>query len=213
MLISATLSTLYMVFVSGFLALLLGLPLGLFLVFTAKEGIYPKPFSNRIIGSLVNITRSFPFAILIVALIPFTRFLIGTSLGTSAAIVPLTVAAIPFFARLAETSFKHVPPSLVEAAITMGAKPLQIARFVLIPEALPSLLLNFSNLLINLLGYSTMAGLVGGGGLGKVAVYYGYYQFNVPLMLSTVAILVILVELIQGIFNRLVQKINKKRGL
>lgn len=213
MLISATLATLYMVFTSGFLALLLGLPLGLFLVFTDKEGFYPSPVINRIVGSLVNITRSFPFAILIVALIPFTRLVIGTSLGTTAAIVPLTIAAIPFFARLAESSFKGVNSAAVESALTMGATPFQIARYVLIPESLPSLLLNFSNLLISLLGYSTMAGLVGGGGLGKVAVYYGYYQFNIPLMLGTVTILIVLVELIQALFNGLARYINRKRGL
>lgn len=213
MLITATLATLYMVLTSGFLALLIGLPLGLFLVFTDKAGLYPRPLLNRLVGGLVNITRSFPFAILIVALIPFTRLLIGTSLGTTAAIVPLTIAAIPFFARLAEGAFKEVDRSVIEAAQTMGATPLQMARYVLIPEAFPSLLLALSNLLINLLGYSTMAGLVGGGGLGKVAIYYGYYQFNPPLMIATVIILIILVELIQGTFNRLAFRFKKKRGL
>ncbi|MEI6531663.1 MAG: methionine ABC transporter permease [Chlamydiota bacterium] len=213
MLIAATLATLYMVFTSGLLALVGGLPLGLFLVFTSKEGLMPRPFLNRSVGSLVNITRSFPFAILIVALIPLTRLIVGTSLGTTAAIVPLTIAAIPFFARLAESSFKEVNPAIIESALTMGATPLQMARYVLIPEALPSLLRNFSNLLISLLGYSTMAGLVGGGGLGKVAVYYGYYQFNIPLMACTVLILIILVESIQGFFNWLGRSINKKRGL
>ena len=213
MLISATLATLYMVFTSGLLALICGLPLSLFLVFTSKEGLTPRPFLNRLVGLLVNITRSFPFAILIIALIPLTRLIIGTSLGTTAAIVPLTVAAIPFFARLAESSFKEVSPAIIESALIMGATPLQIARYILIPESLPSLLRNFSNLLISLLGYSTMAGLVGGGGLGKVAVYYGYYQFNTPLMVCTVIILILLVELIQGLFNCIGRSINKKRGL
>ena len=211
MLFSATISTLYMVATSAFLALLFGLPLGLFLVFT--ETLYPKPLLNRLVGSMVNITRSFPFAILIIALTPLTRAIVGTSLGTSASIIPLTIAAIPFFARLAENCFKEVDRSLIETVQLMKAGPLQLSLYVLIPEALPSLFLAFSNLLVNLIGYSTMAGLVGGGGLGKVAIYYGYYQFNVPLMMVTVLLLILLVEGVQGTFNQLSRSLRKKRGL
>lgn len=198
---------------SGFFAVLFGLPLGLLLVYTGKDGLFPRPLLHRIVGFIVNMTRSFPFAILIVALIPLTRFIVGTSLGTTAAIVPLSIASIPFFARLAESAFKEVDPTVIDAARTMGASSWQIARYVLLPESFRGLLLALSNLLINLIGYSTMAGLVGGGGLGKVAIFYGYYQFNPPLMLGTVAILIVLVELTQWSINHFVRQFSKKRGL
>jgi D-methionine transport system permease protein len=204
--------TLYMVFASGFFGLLLGLPLGITLVLTSKGHLRENRSLYKILESLVNIGRSFPFAILMIALIPFTRWLIGTSLGTTAAIVPLTIAAIPFLARLIETNLLEVERSLIEAAIVMGSNTSQIVRKVLLPEALPSLILSLTLTLINLVGYSAMAGLVGGGGLGQVAIQYGYHRYNTPLMIATVVLLIVLVQLIQWAGNSAAYSLLKKRG-
>lgn len=205
-------NTLYMVFVSALLSVLIGLPLGIVLTITDKGHLKENSAIHQTLGAIVNIGRSFPFAILMIALIPLTRLIVGTSLGTTASIVPLTIAAIPFFARLAETSFKEVDKALVETALVMGATPWQTILKVLIPEALPSIILGITTTVISLIGYSTMAGTMGGGGLGKIAIQYGYQRFNTFLIVVTVILLIILVQAIQWGGNRLANSLTKKRG-
>lgn len=207
------LNTIYMVGVSALIALLIGLPIGVILMITDREGICHRPFLYRALEVIVNITRSFPFAIFMVALIPFTRWVIGTSLGTTASIVPLSLAAAPFIARLVEVSLKEVDPKLIEAAKVMGSTNWQIVRKVLLPESLSSLIHAITLTLITLIGYSAMAGLIGGGGLGKVAFQYGYNRFNPFIMFITIVHIVILVQLIQWYGDRLAKNIRKKRGL
>ena len=189
--------TLYMVGASCLLAVAFGLPMGVLLVTTEKQGIMESPGICQVLSTVVNIGRSIPFVILMVAIMPFTRFLTGTSIGTTAAIVPLTIAAIPFVARMVETSLREVDVGVVEAAHAMGASPWEIIAKVLIPEAKPSLILGITITAINLIGYSTMAGAIGGGGLGDLAVRYGYQRFRGDVMLATVVILVLLVQGIQ----------------
>lgn len=203
LLFGATFETLYMVIAAMFFATLIGLPLGIILFQTG----------NRILGTIVNIVRSFPFAILMIALIPFTRLIVGTSLGTTASIVPLAVAAAPYLARIVETSLQGVGVNLIEAAKVMGSTNQQTIWKVLLPEAMPSLISNFTVAVVNLIGYSAMAGLVGGGGLGTVAINYGYQRFNIPLMLATVILLILIVQGIQWLGNKWTQKLLIKRGL
>lgn len=205
-------NTLYMVICSTCIAILIGLPLGVILTLTDKGHLKENLTSHRILGSVVNMGRSFPFAILMVALIPLTRWIVGTSLGTTASIVPLSIAAIPFMARLVEGSLKEVDKGMIEAAVVMGSTTWQIVSKVLIPEALPSIILAATTTVINLIGYSAMAGTMGGGGLGKIAIQYGYQRFNVPLMIATVLILIILVQAIQFLGNAWVRKLNLTRG-
>jgi D-methionine transport system permease protein len=205
-------NTLYMVFVSAFFSILIGLPLGIILTLTDKGHLKENRIVHEVLGTIVNIGRSFPFAILMIAIIPITRFIVGTSLGTTASIVPLTLAAIPFFARIAEAAFKEIDKSLVEAAVVMGAAPCQIVRKILLPEALPSLIIGATTTFINLIGYSTMAGTMGGGGLGKIAIQYGYQRFNTFLIVVTVILLIILVQAVQWIGNQAAKSINHKRG-
>lgn len=209
----ALFDTLYMVVASSFFALLIGLPLGIILYVTAKGQIKENAAVYKSLGMIVNIGRSFPFAILMIALIPLTRLIVGTSLGTTAAIVPLSIAAAPFFARIVEQSLRDVDRAVIEASQMMGATDSQIIVEVLLKEPLPSLVSGFSSMVINLVGYSAMAGLVGGGGLGKVAIQYGYNQFNVFLMISTVLLLILVVECIQWISTKVVLHMQKKRGL
>jgi len=201
--------TLYMVLVSMMIAILFGIPLGVGVVVTEPNGILEKKEINFILGSIINVARSIPFIILMVAIIPFTRLIVGTSIGTTAAIVPLAVAAIPFIGRIVENSLKEVDPGVVEAAQAMGATPWEIITKVLIPEALPSLILGITLALISLIGYSAIVGAVGGGGLGDIAIRYGYQRFQGDVMLQTVVILVVLVQLIQSIGNWLSSKLNK----
>lgn len=205
-------NTLYMVLASAFFSLLIGLPLGIILMATGKGQIYEQSKLYRILEAIVNIGRSFPFAILIVALIPLTRLIVGTSLGTTASIVPLTIAAAPFVARLIETNLKEVDRHLIEAAAVMGATPKEIILKVLLPEALPSMISSAILTVVNLIGYSAMAGLVGGGGLGQVAIQYGYNQFNTFIMVATVVLLIILVAAVQIAGNKIVSSILRKRG-
>ncbi|MCE2983006.1 MAG: ABC transporter permease [Parachlamydia sp.] len=205
-------NTLYMVLASALIAALFGLPLGILLTITDRGAMKENSWLYQCLSTFVNVGRSFPFAILMVALIPFTRWIVGTSLGTTAAIIPLSIAAIPFFARLVEASLKEVDKGVLEAAAIMGSSPLQSILKVLLPEALPSLLLAFTTTVINLIGYSTMAGAMGGGGLGKIAIQYGYQRFNVFLMVITVIVLIILVQCVQAFGNYLVKKIHQKRG-
>lgn len=207
-----TWNTLYMVLVSAFFAVLIGLPLGVILTITDKGHIKENLLLHTFLEAVVNIGRSFPFAILMVALIPFTRFLVGTSLGTTASIVPLTIAAAPFVARLIESSLKEVDKHIVEASIVMGSTPWQIITKVLLPEALPSIIQGITLSIVSLIGYSAMAGLVGGGGLGQVAIQYGYNRFNPFIMIVTVVLLILLVQAVQWIGNSIARSILKKRG-
>lgn len=209
----ATLETMYMVLLSSFFALIIGLPLGIILYLTGKGKRKDNPFVYKLLSTAVNIGRSFPFAILMIALIPFTRAIVGTSLGTTAAVVPLSVAAAPFLSRIVEQCLLEVDRHILEAVELMGASTRQIISKVLLQEPLPSLILGFGNMMIGLIGYSAMAGLVGGGGLGKVAIQYGYNQFNASVMVLTVATLIVLVEVIQAVTNKLSSSILKRRGI
>jgi len=195
--LKSCLQTLEMVIISGALAVVIGVPLGVVLLVTGKNHLLPHPQFNRVLGLITNGLRSIPFIILMVAIIPLTRLLVGTSIGTVAAIVPLTVAAIPFVARLAESAMAQIPWGLVEAGQAMGATPYQIIYKVLLPESLPAIVRGVTLTLIALIGYSAMAGVIGGGGLGDLAVRYGYQRFDVNVMLLTIAILIVLVQLLQ----------------
>ncbi len=203
--------TLYMVFGSTLFAIILGTPLGIALVVCEKNHIMPNRLVHSIISYTVNIGRSLPFIILMIAIIPFTRLLVGTSIGTKAAIVPLTVAAIPFFARIIEQTLLEVEPGAIEASQAMGATNLQIIRKVLIPESMPGIILGITLTLVNVIGYSAMAGAIGGGGLGDLAIRYGYHRFNTKVMLWTVCLLVIIVQLVQLIGTYLAQKIDRRK--
>ncbi len=191
LLITGTLDTLQMTIISTVMAMLLGIPLGVVLVVTSKDHILENVAINKVLGAIVNATRSVPFIILMVAIIPFTRMVVGTSIGTTAACVPLTIAAIPFLARLVETSIKDINFGVIEAAQSMGASPLQIIWKVLLPEALPTIIDNVTVLIVNLIGYSAMAGAIGGGGLGDIAIRYGYQRFQADIMIATIIILII----------------------
>jgi D-methionine transport system permease protein len=201
-----------MVLCSTLIAIAIGLPLGILLTLTGPGHLKENRMFHQTLGSLVNIGRSFPFAILMVALIPITRWIVGTSLGTTASIIPLSIAAIPFLARLSEASFKEIDKGMVEAALVMGSTTDQIVRKVLLPEAFPSLILAATTTVINLIGYSAMAGTMGGGGLGKIAIQYGYQRFNPVLMIATVIILIILVQGIQYLGNAWACHLIHKRG-
>lgn len=202
--------TLFMVSISTLIAAIIGIPLGITLVTTSKGHILENRVINQILGTIVNIIRSIPFIILMVAIIPLTRLIAGTSIGTTAACVPLTIVAIPFLSRLVETSIRDVDFGLVEAAESMGASPLQIIRKVLLPEALPTIINNITVLIVNLIGASAMAGAIGGGGLGDIAIRYGYQRFQADVMLATIIILVIGVNLIQACGDFAFRKKNKK---
>lgn len=212
LLIPALGETLYMVFASTFFALLLGLPLGIILFLTKKGQLKENLALHKCLGAIVNLGRSFPFAILMVALIPFTRWIIGTSLGTTASIVPLAIAAAPYIARQVENCLNEIGKEILEATIVMGSTTSQIICKVLLIEALPMLIQALTLTIINLIGYSAMAGLVGGGGLGAVAIQYGYQRFNGTVMFWTVVLLIVLVEVVQTIGTRLSLKLLKKRG-
>ncbi len=196
-LIKATLETLYMVFVSGIIAGVIGLYLGLWMYATSSTHLFAKPNMYRFVSMVANVIRSIPFIIFMIILIPVTRVMVGTSIGTNAAIVPLTLAAIPLYARLSESVFVELPPGLLEAGKSMGATAGQILRHMVLPEARPGLIRAWTMLLITLIGYSAMAGVVGGGGLGTLAYNEGYQHFNAEVMLSTTVILVVLVQSIQ----------------
>ncbi len=209
-LVYATGQTLYMVGVSALLGTLFGLPIGAFLA-TSKNGeIFALPAANRVIGAVVNATRSTPFIILVVAIIPFTRLVAGTSIGTSAAIVPLTIAASPFIARIVESAIREVDPGLTEAARAMGATPLQIVRKVLIPEALPSITLGLTLAVVSLISYSAMVGAVGGGGLGDLGIRYGYQRFMPDIMAIVVILLIALVQSVQSLGDALARTLNRR---
>ncbi|MDY6084686.1 MAG: methionine ABC transporter permease [Dialister sp.] len=202
--------TLYMLAVSAILAAAIGIPLGILLVTTEKGNILACPLLNKPLAFIVNTIRSIPFIILMVAIIPFTRLVAGTSIGTTAAIVPLTIAAIPYTARMVETSIRELPSGLIEAAESMGASPFQIIKKVMIPEALPSIIESMTVVIVSLIGSSAMAGTIGGGGLGDLAIRYGYQRFQADVMLATIVVLVILVQAIQFFGNYLSRKTDKR---
>ena len=202
--------TVYMVVVSMIVATIIGVPLGVLLHTTSKGQILESPTVNRVVGAVVNAVRSMPFIILLVAIIPFTRLLVGTAIGTTAAMVPLVIAAIPFIGRQVETSLKEVPFGLIEAAQSMGATPAQIIWKVLLPESMSSIVAQLTTVIISLVGESAMAGAVGGGGLGDLAIRYGYQRFRPEIMLATVIILIVLVQLVQFVGNTLAKRLDKR---
>lgn len=210
LLLKSLAETLYMLSISAVLAAIIGIPLGILLVVTEKNNILSCPMLNKPLSFLINMVRSIPFIILMVAIIPLTRLVAGTSIGTTAAIVPLTLAAIPYTARMVETSIREIPSGLIEAAESMGATPIQIICKVLIPEALPSVIQNITVVIVTLIGSSAMAGTIGGGGLGDLAIRYGYQRFQADVMIATILVLIVIVQLIQWAGNFLSKKVNKK---
>ena len=213
LLLNALGETIYMVGAAGSLAVLLGVPLGIVLTVTARGGLKQNLFINNVLGFIVNAMRSTPFIILMVAVIPLTRMIVGTSIGTTAAIVPLTLAAMPFMGRVVEGSLREIDGGVVEASQAMGATPFQIVTRVLLPEALPSLVAGITLMFINLVGFSAMAGVLGGGGLGKVAIDFGHQRFMPNVLFTTVVILIILVQLTQSTGDFIVRLIRKRRGI
>lgn len=204
------LDTLLMVGVSSLLALLAGIPLAVFLVTSSRAGIFEAPRLNRVLGAIVNLFRSIPFLILMVALIPFTRLVVGTTYGVWAAVVPLTIAATPFFARIAEVSLREVDHGLIEAAQAMGCRRRHIVWHVLLPEALPGIVGGFTITLVTMINSSAMAGAIGAGGLGDLAYRYGYQRFDTQVMLTVIVVLVVMVSFIQFGGDRLAQRLNKR---
>lgn len=202
--------TLYMTFTATFASYLLGLPIGILSEVTKKGGLFPVVFLNRILGIIINIGRSIPFIILLVFVMPVTRAVVGTTIGPKAATVPLIIAATPFVARLIENSLHEIDGGVIEAAKAMGANVKQIIFKVMIPEALPSMIMGASLATITLIGYTAMAGAVGGRGLGDIALRFGYYRYETDIMIVTIVLLVVLVQLIQNIGNMLSKKIDKR---
>ena len=202
--------TAVMVAVASVLSTALGLPLGVLLVVTSPGHIWDRPTLHRVLGAVVNVVRSTPFIIMMVAIIPFTRLVVGTSVGTSAAIVPLTVAITPLFARLAETAMREVDRGLIEAAEAVGASPLQIVTKVVIPEALPGIVAGQTVTLVSLIGYSTMAGTVGGGGLGDLGIRFGYQRFMPEVMIAVVIVLVVIVQVVQILGDWAARAVNHR---
>lgn len=206
-----TAETLYMVGVAALFTLLLGLPIGVLLVVTRKEGVLPLPRVNMVLGLLINIGRSLPFVVLLIALIPLTRLLVGTTLGSTAAIVPITLGAFPFFARVVENALDEVDKGRVEAVLAMGGSGWHVVAKALLPEALPALLAGLTLTVVMLIGFSSMAGVIGGGGLGDLAIRYGYQRFDDQVMAGTVVILLLLVQLVQGVGDRVVRALAHRR--
>lgn len=211
LLLTGTTDTLIMVGVSAILAFLIGLPIALILVSTADFGIYPSKKINQSLGWVINITRSVPFLILMVALIPFTRWIVGTSYGVLAAMVPLTIAAIPFFARIAEVSLREVDQGLIEAAQAMGCNRKQILWHVLLPEALPGIVAGFTVTIVTMISSSAIAGAIGAGGLGDIAYRYGYQRFDMQVMLAVILVLIILVMLVQTTGDNIAKQLDKRK--
>ncbi len=210
MLWEGVLDTLYMTIVSTILSYVFGMVMGVLLVICRKDGIAPRPVFYAVLDMVVNLTRSFPFLILMIAVIPFTRFLVGTTIGNNATVVPLVIAAAPFVARLIEASLLEVDSGVVEAAQSMGASTWQIIVKVLLPEALPSLLNGSAVAAIPLLGYSAMSGAVGGGGLGKLAIMYGYNRYQTDIMFATIILLIVIVQLFQMLGNWATKRFDKR---
>lgn len=209
--VGGTIESLYMTVVSTLLAYLFGIPIGVILFVTDKNGIAENKTINTILGVLVNLLRSVPFIILLVAILPFTRFVVGTTIGATATIVPLVVAATPFVARMVESSLKEVNGGVIEAALSMGSNNFQIITKVLLPEAKPSLIVGSTIAITTILGYSAMAGFVGGGGLGAIGINYGYYRYQEDIMLITVVLLVIVVQVFQEVGMRIASRTDKRK--
>jgi D-methionine transport system permease protein len=210
LLVKSTGQTLYMVAVAGLIGSLFGIPLGVFLATSGRGELFPAPSVNKILGLIVNAARSTPFIILVVSIIPFTRMIAGTSIGTTAAIVPLTIATIPFIARLVESAIREVDPGLTEAARAMGASPVQIVLKVLLAEARPGIASALTLTVVSLIGYSAMVGAVGGGGLGDLGIRYGYQRFMPDVMAIVVVVLIVLVQLVQSAGDRLARQFDKR---
>lgn len=203
--------TVYVTLAATAFAIVLGLPLGILLVAGEKNGVMPLPRSiMRVLDVVINLLRSVPFLILMILVFPLTRLIVGTAVGTTASIVPLVIAAFPFVARLAESSFREVDPNLIEAAQSMGATPLQIICKVMIPESVPSLISNGAIAITTILGYSAMSGIIGGGGLGKIAINYGYYRYKYLVMLFAVILLIVLVQIFQSVGTHLAVRADKR---
>lgn len=207
MLLNGTLETLYMVALAALFTVLIGLPIGVLLYISRANGLLPMPKTNVVLGAFINLGRSLPFIVLLIALIPFTRLLIGTTLGSTAAVVPITIGAFPFFARLTENALDEVDSGRIEAILSMGGSVWHVIAKALLPEALPTLLAGITLTVVMLIGFSSMAGVIGGGGLGDLAIRYGYQRFNDQVMVGTVVILVVLVQGVQMTGDRLVRRL------
>ena len=210
LIVQATGESLFMVAVAALFGTLFGLPLGIFLATSRKGELFEAPAINKVLGVIVNATRSTPFIILVVAIIPFTRLIAGTSIGSGAAIVPLTIASAPFIARLVEGAIREVDSGLIETASSFGATPLQVVLKVLIPEALPGLVLSLTLAVVSLLGYSAMVGAVGGGGLGDLGIRYGYQRFMPDVMATVVLVLIALVQGVQTLGEAIARRLDKR---
>lgn len=208
--IPSLLETLYMVFFSTVFSLVLGFPLGILLVITEKDNIWEKPIFNKVLGSIINILRSLPFIILMILVFPISKLIVGKTIGTTATIVPLSIAAAPFVARVMEGSLKEIDKGVIESSLAMGATTPQIVLKVLIPESLPSIVSGITLTIINLIGYSAMAGAIGGGGLGNLAIRFGLYRFQTDIMIVSLIVIIILVQGVQFLGNYISLKINKK---
>lgn len=211
LLLNGTLETLYMVALASLFTVLIGLPLGVILFLSRRDGLFPLPRVNALLGAVVNFGRSLPFIVLLIALIPFTRLLIGTTLGSTAAIVPITIGAFPFFARLTESALNEVDYGRIEAILSMGGNVWHVIAKALLPEALPTLLAGITLTVVMLIGFSSMAGVIGGGGLGDLAIRYGYQRFNDQVMGGTVVILLAMVQGVQMAGDRLVRRLAHRR--
>jgi len=206
----ALLESLYMTLVSTAMAYIIGLPVGMLLVITDKDGIKPNAAVNSIVGGIVNLLRSVPFIILLVTVIPITRFITGTTIGATATIVPLVIASFPFVARIVENSAKEVDRGVIEASLSMGASTFEVVCKVILPEAKPSLIMGAAIATTTILGYSAMSGFVGGGGLGTIAINYGYHKGHTDIMLVMVVILILIVQVFQEIGNFVSRKCDKR---
>lgn len=211
LLLNATGETLYMVLLAGLFTLLIGLPLGVLLFISRAGGLFPLPRLNRALGAVINLGRSLPFVVMLIALIPLTRLIVGTTLGSTAAVVPITIGAFPFFARIVETVLDDVDKGRIEAIVAMGGDIRHVIFKVLLPEALPALVAGVTLTLVMLIGFSSMAGVIGGGGLGDLAIRYGYQRFNNQIMVVTVVVLVVLVQGVQSLGDRCVRSLAHRR--
>ncbi|AZF63286.1 methionine ABC transporter permease [Pseudomonas sp. LBUM920] len=211
LLLNATGETLYMVLLAGLFTLLIGLPLGVVLFVSRRGGLLPLPRLNRALGAVINLGRSLPFVVMLIALIPLTRLIVGTTLGSTAAVVPITIGAFPFFARIVETALDEVDKGRIEAIVAMGGDVRHVILKVLLPEALPALVAGVTLTLVMLIGFSSMAGVIGGGGLGDLAIRYGYQRFNNQIMVVTVIVLVVLVQGVQSLGDRCVSSLAHRR--
>lgn len=211
LLLNATGETLYMVLLAGWFTLLIGLPLGVVLFISRRGGLFPLPRLKRVLGGVINLGRSLPFVVMLIALIPLTRLIVGTTLGSTAAVVPITIGAFPFFARIVENALDEVDKGRIEAIVAMGGDIRHVILKVLLPEALPALVAGVTLTLVMLIGFSSMAGVIGGGGLGDLAIRYGYQRFNNQIMVVTVIVLVVLVQGVQSLGDRCVRSLAHRR--